>query len=189
VPKKDGDFRLIHHLSFPDYDSINHFIDPAACSVNYTSIDDAAASIATLGCGTLLAKSDIKSAIRLIPIAPSDFELLGFKFQNQYYFDKMLPFGASVSCATWDRFASTLHWIVQSRSRNAHILHYLDDFLFLGPANTNYCQYSLFNFKHICQEIGVPIALEKTTSPNTTLTFLGIDLDDSMNMVMRLPQD
>jgi hypothetical protein len=67
-------------------------------------------------------------------------------------------------------------------------LHYLDDFLFLGPANNNQCQYSLLKFKSICQEIGVPIALEKTTSPNTTITFLGIELD-SMNMVMRLPQD
>lgn len=188
VPKKDGDFRLIHHLSFPEYDSINDFIDPAVCSVHYASIDDAAAIISFLGPGTYLAKSDIKSAFRLIPVAPSDFELLGFKFQNKYYYDKMLPFGASVSCATWERFASALHWIVQNRTRNPSILHYLDDFLFMGSANSNKCQATLSEFKHICQDIGVPIALEKTTNPTTTLIFLGIELD-TVNMIMRLPQD
>ncbi|XP_061191718.1 uncharacterized protein LOC133199935 [Saccostrea echinata] len=80
VPKKDGDFRLIHHLSYPENDSINYYIDQSACSVHYSHIDDAAGMIALMGKGTLLAKSDIKSAFRLIPVAPSDFDLLGFKF-------------------------------------------------------------------------------------------------------------
>lgn len=31
VPKKDGDYRLIHHLSYPDQDSINFYLDPIAC--------------------------------------------------------------------------------------------------------------------------------------------------------------
>lgn len=109
VPNKESDFRLIHDLSFPESDSINSFIDPAACSVHYASIDDAAATITSLGPGIYLAKSDIKSAFRLIPVAISDFELLGFKFNGKYYFDKMLPFGASISCATCDRFATVLH--------------------------------------------------------------------------------
>lgn len=69
VPQKDEDFRLIHHLSFPEHQSINSFIDPAACSVHYASVDDTAAIIATLGAGTLLAKSDIIYAFRLIPVA------------------------------------------------------------------------------------------------------------------------
>jgi hypothetical protein len=49
--------------------------------------------VAVLRQGTLLAKSDIKSAFYLIPVHPADFELLGFKFQNQYFYDKILPFG------------------------------------------------------------------------------------------------
>lgn len=188
VPKKDGDFRLIHHLSFPEHQSINSFIDPAACSVHYASVDDAAAIIATLGAGTLLAKSDIKSAFRLIPVAKNDFELLGFKFQGKYFFDKMMPFGASISCAIWEKFATALHWIIQSSSRNPHILHYLDDFLFAGPPNSNLCLSTLELFKNICSHIGIPIALDKTTEPSTTIIFLGIEFD-TIHMVMRLPQD
>jgi hypothetical protein len=99
VPKKDGDMRLIHHLSYPDGYSINDFIDRSACTVQYSGINDAASFIALLGRGCLLAKSDIKSAFRLIPIHPADFELLGFKFEGLDYFDKMLTFGASISCS------------------------------------------------------------------------------------------
>jgi hypothetical protein len=100
----------------------------------------------------------------------------------------MLPFGASISCATWEKFATALHWIIQDKSRNPSILHYLDDFLFMGPPNSDQCGTTLTLFKHICQDIGIPIALEKTSDPTTTLIFLGIEFD-TVNMVMRLPND
>lgn len=151
-------------------------------------MDDAAAIIATLGAGTLLAKSDIKSAFRLIPVAKNNFDLLGFKLQGKYFFDKMMPFGASISCAIWEKFTTELHWIIQSSSRNPHILHYLDDFLFAGPPNSNRCQSTLELFKNICSHIGIPIALDKTTEPSTTIIFLDIEFDN-IHMVMRLPQD
>lgn len=76
VPKNDGDY----------CQSINSFIDPLACTVHYASIDDAASIISALGPEALVSKSDVKSAFRLIPIAPSDFDLLGFKSQEKYYF-------------------------------------------------------------------------------------------------------
>lgn len=188
VPKKDGDYRLIHHLSYPDQDSINFYLDPIACSVHYSSIDDAAAMIASLGQNTLLAKSDIKSAFRLLPVAISDFDLLGFQFQGSFYFDKMLPFGASISCALWEKFATALHWLTQNTSRNPNILHYLDDFLFAGKANSHQCQNTLVIFQNICQDLGVPIAQDKTTNPATIITYLGIEFNTTV-MSMKLPQD
>lgn len=94
VPRKD--FWLIHHLSYPKFNSINHFIDSKACSVYYASIDDAEGIVASLGPKTLLAKPDIKSAFCLLPVACTDFKL----FNDRYYVDKMMPFGTSISCAT-----------------------------------------------------------------------------------------
>ena len=42
VPKKEpGQFRLIHHLSYPSGKSLNDFIDPKLWSVQYTSFDEA----------------------------------------------------------------------------------------------------------------------------------------------------
>lgn len=50
VPKKEIDeFRLIHHLSYPDGASINEFIPDELCSVSYATVDDAIKQIKKLG--------------------------------------------------------------------------------------------------------------------------------------------
>ena len=42
VPKKEqGQYRLIHHFSYPDAQSINDFIPEDAKRVMYASVDDA----------------------------------------------------------------------------------------------------------------------------------------------------
>lgn len=62
VPKKQqGEYRLIHHLSYPEGDSVNDFIDPEFCTVQYTKFDQAVKMIQKLGKGALLGKADIKS--------------------------------------------------------------------------------------------------------------------------------
>lgn len=49
--------------------------------------------------GSLLAKSDIKSTLRLLPISPGDFDLFGFQLAVYFYFDKMVTFGSLISFA------------------------------------------------------------------------------------------
>ena len=71
VSDKDGDVRLIHHLSYPTHNSVNYHID----WVKYSNIDEAVLMIQSLGQGTLLAKTDLKSAFRLLPIYPGDLDL------------------------------------------------------------------------------------------------------------------
>ena len=58
-----------------------------------------------------------------------------------------------------------------------HLLHYLDDFLTAGPANTEICQQNLTNMLSLCHKINVPVKGEKVEGPTTRLTFLGIVLD------------
>ena len=127
--------------------------------MHYASIDDAAAIIDALRPGIYIAKSHFKTAYRLIPVAISDFKLLGFKFHGKYYFDKMLPFGESISCATREKCATALHWIIQDRSRNPNSMHYLDDSLFLGPPNSDQCQATINVFKQICQVSVSPLLM------------------------------
>ena len=102
------------HLSFPLGKSVNDGIDPVFSTVQYTSFDKVLDSVAKLGRNTLLAKMDILSAFRLLILHPSDFELFGFKFKNQFYFDKCLPMGCSVSCSLFEKFASFLEWALRS---------------------------------------------------------------------------
>jgi hypothetical protein len=78
VRKKNSDFRLIHNLSYPSQNSVNDLIDPEFCTVRYSIIDDAIDMINRIGKGGKLAKTDIKSAFRLLRVSPSDFDQLGF---------------------------------------------------------------------------------------------------------------
>ena len=189
IPKKSSsEFRLIHNLSFPLNESVNDFIDKDQCTVKYASIDDAVKIIQNLGKNALLAKCGIKSAFRLLRISPTEFDLTGFKFKNEYYFDKFLPMGASISCALFETFSTVFHWYVQEESKNKNILHYLDDFIFGGKAGTMQCSDALSVFQHSCKEWGVPLADEKTVEPTEKLVFLGIEFD-TVDMVMRLPQE
>lgn len=186
VPKKTlGEFRMIHHLSYPESESINSYIDPTVCSVKYTSFDEAVKLVQNLGQGCKLFKSDIKSAYRLIPIRPSDFELLGFCYDKKFYFDKALPFGASISCITFERFARFLEFCVKSNLNSDHLEHYLDDFIG-GGSTTEDCALALSVFKDTMSELGVPLANEKTEGPTEILVFLGLELD-SVQMVVRIP--
>lgn len=184
--KQPGEFRLIHHLSHPPNDSVNDYIDPKLCFVKYASFDEAVEIVQELGQGCLLAKSDIKNAFRLIPIAAQDFDQLGFYFNNKYYFDKSLPFGCSISCSTFDKFSTFLEFAVRRRSAVGKLLHYLDDFLFGGPKGTNDCKIIMGHFEICMAELGVPIAREKTVGPTTVICFLGLELD-TLKMEVRIP--
>ena len=80
-------------LSSPHGHSVNDGIAKDMCSLHYTSIDDAASKILTLGKGAMLAKMDIRQAYRNIPVAPEDKHLLGLQWNDQIYIDQVLPFG------------------------------------------------------------------------------------------------
>ena len=96
VPKKEPDsFRVIHHLSFPNGNSINDGIAAHDTYVHYQNIDDAIRCIKRFGVAALMSKSYIESAFRILPVHPSDYELLGMKLDGQYYYDKALPMGCS----------------------------------------------------------------------------------------------
>jgi hypothetical protein len=73
---------MIHHLSYPEGESVNDYIDPSMTSVQYTHFDKAVELIQRLGIYCFLFKMDIKNAFKIIPIKPEDFQLLGFQFNG-----------------------------------------------------------------------------------------------------------
>ena len=105
VPKKEeGQFRLIHHLSYPFGSSVNGFIPEEIKQVHYASIDDAISIILAVGPKCALAKTDMNSAFRIIPMHPDDHELLGIKWKWNFYFDRCLLMGCFISCAIFQIF-------------------------------------------------------------------------------------
>ena len=188
VPKSTpGEFRLIFDLSYPHGASINSGISKEDSSVIYTNFDEVIRMVREEGAGSYLFKVDIKSAFRLIPIHPSDFSLLGMIFQDQYYIDKCLPFGLSVSCAVFERFSTFLEWHVKQESESKQLIHYLDDFCGCSN-NRDKAENSLKKTLSCFEALGVPVSDEKVEGPSTNIKFLGLEVD-TVEMVVRLPKD
>ena len=80
-----------------------------------------------------------------------------------------------------------LAWVLKQQGV-APLLHYLDDFLTIGPPDANTCQKYMDTIKEVCEILGVPLAVEKVEGPSTVLSFLGITLD-TCKMEARLPEE
>ncbi|MES9880226.1 MAG: reverse transcriptase domain-containing protein [Sedimenticola sp.] len=188
VPKKvPGEYRLIHHLSHPKGESVNDFIDPKLCSVQYTSFDEAIYMLQDLGQHCNLFKIDLRNAFRLLPVRPEDFDLLGFKFDIYYFIDKCVPFGCSISCSLFERFATFVEFYVKSCMSSGSLIHYLDDFLG-GDRTDEACAQAMAIFKDCAAKLNIPLADEKSAGPTEIISYLGMELD-SAKMVVRIPQE
>jgi hypothetical protein len=188
VPKQTpGQFRVIQHLSFPYGESINDYIPEELSKVSYTKVQDAVNIIKAMGPACHLAKTDIKDAYRLLPIHPSEYCLLGFKLDNYFYYEKVLPMGLSSSCRIFEEFSTSLQFIINSLCPDTKVIHLLDDFLILAPTKSA-CTSTLDCFIRLCHDLGVTLAPEKTVPATQVLTFLGIELD-CIHSLARLPHD
>ena len=78
-------------------------------------------------------------------------------------------------------------WFLHDRGVHT-ALHYLDDFLVMGPPGQNSCAEAPTTTLALCEELGFPVAPEETEGPATTLTFLGIEID-TKKLQLRLPRD
>lgn len=116
-------------------------------------------------------------------IHPSDFCLLGIKFQDyyMYYFDKCLPFGCALSCALFEDFKNSYtgngYENYCDTTKSSNICQYLDYFLFVGPNASNECIRLIQQFSHVCKILGVPIAADKIEDPKTNITHLGLGMN------------
>ena len=165
-----GKWRLITDLSYPPGLSVNDGIDPDLCSLVYTSV------VARYPPGALLAKIDIESAYRLVPVHPSDRPLQAVEWRGALYVDPMLPFGLRSAPKLFNALADVLEWYLRWKGVR-HIFHYLDDFLVVGPPGSPECAIALTTLNKACAGLGIPIAEHKRNGPTTCLTFLGIEVD------------
>lgn len=186
-PHQPGKFRLIVDLSAPRGSSVNDGISLALCSLEYASVDQAARLVARCGKGALMAKTDLLSAYRHVPVHTSDRHLLGIEWEGVTYLDKALPFGLRSAPKLFSAVADSLSWALQCEGITNSV-HYLDDFLFWGPPMSPNCEQALAQATSLCTRLGLPVANHKTVGPSTTLTFLGITID-SDHQELRLPGD
>jgi hypothetical protein len=143
--------------------------------------------VAAQGPGAMLVKRDLQDAFRHIPIAPQDHWLLGFYWEGTYWADCFLPFGLRTAPYIFDLFAKALHWILDNRATSPkfHIIHYLDDFLAVGPPGNQAASEFGDYFAHTCTELGLRIKDNKSIT-GTVADFGDIEID-TIAMEARLP--
>ena len=177
IPKKaTGKWRLIVNLSAPYGASINDGIPKELSSLQYVTVDMIADRVRALGRGTLLAKLDIRSAFRIVPVNPADRHLLGMEWHNSLFVDTVLPFGLRSAPKIFNILADAIQFAALAQGIQ-HITHYLDDFVILGSPGSGQCGRDLSIFIELCESLGVPLAEEKIEGPSTKLEVLGIIID------------
>ena len=186
IPKRNrpDKWRLIVNFSAPLGASANDAIDQELSSIAYTSIDDTGRLINLLGKSCLLA---LQEAYRAVPVHPADQPKLGVNWNGVTFVDRALPFGLRSAPKLFSALSDGFMWALHQKGMQ-HALHYLDDFLILGQANTQTCQESLAIALSLCDQVGLPVAPEKTEGPTTKLIFLGIELD-TQSMQLHLPPE
>ena len=117
-------------------------------------MDQAAQCIVALGKGAQLAKLDLESAYRMIPIHPDDRHLLGMRWKNEVWIDTALPFGLRSAPKVFNVMADCLHWFFEEDVPGCQVIHYLDDFLFMGPPGSTKCRQALQQALGTCQNLG-----------------------------------
>ena len=176
-PGQPGKWRLIMDLSAPRGRSINDSIDLDLCSLKYATINQALLFLQILGPGAQLAKMDLKSAYRMVPVHPDDQHLLGLKWEGVVYRDTSLPFGLRSAPKIFSAVADSLAWAMTCNGAT-NFLHYLDDFLFMGPPTQTVVRNSLHYALSTCTQLKFPVATEKTVGPTQQLVFLGIEINN-----------
>ena len=85
--------------------------------------------------------------------------------------------GCASSCSIFEECSCALQWIADTKGGITQIVHALDDFFILSGQNKSVCNQNLTTFLKIRTTVGVPIKEDNTVHAQTTMTFLGIELD------------
>ncbi len=178
-------WRLILDLSHPKGRSVNDGINRTICSLKYMKVDDVVQRIISSGRSTLIAKIDIESAFRNIPVHPHDRHLLGMVWHGELFVDTVLPFGLRSAPKIFNSIADGLQWVAIARG-TSYLDHFLDDYITIGSPHSNECARNLGVLIDTCSILRLPIAPDKLEGPSTCLTFLGIELD-TVRLELRLP--
>ena len=133
IPKlhQPGKWRLIVDLSHPNGKSVNDGISSELCSLRYTRVDEVVRHLLQLGPGALMAKLDVKSAYRIVPVHLQDRPLLGMKWEDRVFVDRDLPFCLRSALKIFNALADAFEWIVKDLGMQ-QLWHFLDDFITCG---------------------------------------------------------
>lgn len=98
-------------LSQPFGFSVNDFISKKDFRLTYVGVDHAVRLVPGQGRGALMAIKDIENAFRNVPVRPEQWQLVGFQWYAQLYYDVVLAFGLRCAPHLFIEFTCLLEWI------------------------------------------------------------------------------
>ena len=101
------------------------------------------------------------------------------------FFDTRLPFGLRSAPKIFTAVADALQWVFQKQGVT-WVVHYLDDYITIGPPGSEVCKQNLEVMLSSCRSLSILVTPEKCAGPSTVIVFLGFELD-TISMVVRLP--
>ena len=185
IPKDENKIRLIHDCSRPLGNALNDYAE--IDRVHFQSVSEAASKVKQ---GWYMAKIDLESAYRSVPIHLDDFQAAGLKWTFQgdsapsYMYDTRLPFGAKRAPGIFHRITQAVRRMMARKGYNDSVV-YLDDWWIIAETKER-CTEIMNLLLKLLRDLSFAISYNKVVPPTTKLTFLGIQLD-SVHMLLTLP--
>ena len=199
VPKPPDKCRMIHHLSAAqgnDTLSVNDAIHAEMKKVTYVTIKEIVQLADAVGEGGYLWTADAQDAYVRVPVHPSEWELLGIKFNGKIFVMTCLPFGLASSCRIYEHFADGVEWVlIHSNEEDFFVVvngtkvqlvrHYLDDFIG-GHSSLEVAFRQFYGLVKWFRDLQIPTQDGKCEKPATCQKVLGT-LFDTVRRQIRLP--
>ena len=156
-------------------------------SVCYSTLDEAVRLIKP---GSFLAKLDLSSAYRSIPIHRDSYPLTGIQWtfsgndKPTYMYDARLPFGAGMACSIFQTLSYAV--VRMMLKRNFHVVSYIDDFLCVEDDEKR-CLECHECLQELLRGLGYVINMDKTEAPNQVMSFLGVSIN-CLDRTLSLPE-
>lgn len=191
VPKPGPTFelRIIQDLSFPRGDplipSVNNGIDADLFTCDWGSFNDVRTLVVDAPPNTEAATLDVDSAFRRCPIAPSQQSSFVVQWNNLFYIDHNVPFGAASSGGVFGRVADAMSAILTSKGLGPS-KNWVDDFVFFRYPTSNdplTFSYSLTDIYDVASQLGWPWKDSKTNPFASRFKYLGFIWDLALKTV------
>lgn len=163
---------------------LKHSYEGLELTYSLPTVLDLAALVAKAGRGSWLWKVDLERAYRQLRIDPLAYPLLGLYFNNAYYVDICPSFGCRVSGASQQRVSEALCYLMNTA--NFQVLAYVDDFG--GVQSSKFQAHRAFDtFNQNCLDLGLKVAINKSSGPAQTMEWLGFEID-TLRMTVTIPE-
>ena len=168
-PKRSGR-RVILHLSFGEH-STNKAIEHT--QYDHTPFQLKLPNLLnTLGNSARLFKVNISRAFRNVRIDPADAIHLGIKWDNKYYIDQSLAFGAVHGTAIFERITDFVRFLMTKANQ---IHNYIDDLY--ACCHVDQADIAFRALLDILEKLGLPVNPSKVFPPCKKLSIMGIIVD------------